>query len=133
MRIEVPVEGVAVSAYTIPTDFPEADGTLKWAATTLVIAEAVGGGERSLGYGYADAATAHMIKDLLAPVVIGGDALGVAASWARMVHAVRNLGRPGVASMAISVLDNALWDLKAGLVGLPLDSLMGAARQSVPV
>ena len=32
---------------------------------------------------------------------------------------VRNLGRPGVASMAISAVDAALWDLKGRLLGLP--------------
>jgi L-alanine-DL-glutamate epimerase-like enolase superfamily enzyme len=30
-----------------------------------------------------------------------------------MVRAVRNVGRPGAASMAISAVDAALWDLKA--------------------
>ncbi len=50
-----------------------------------------------------------------------------------MVRSIRNLGRPGVASMAISAVDAALWDLKAKLVGLPLVKLLGAARDDVPV
>ena len=40
----------------------------------------------------------------------------------------RNLGRPGVASMAIAAVDTALWDLKARLLGLPLATLLDAVR-----
>lgn len=50
-----------------------------------------------------------------------------------MVGAIRNLGRPGIASMAIAAVDSALWDLKARLLGLPLVRLLGMARASVPV
>ena len=32
------VEELSARAYTVPTDAPEADGTLSWEATTIVIA-----------------------------------------------------------------------------------------------
>ena len=50
-----------------------------------------------------------------------------------MVAAIRNLGRAGVVSMAISAVDAALWDLKARIIGLPSLTLLGAARYEVPV
>src|SRR5699024_9198839 len=50
-----------------------------------------------------------------------------------MVRAVRNQGRPGIASYAISAVDVALWDLKARLLDLPLHRLLGAAREPVPI
>ena len=55
------------------------------------------------------------------------------AAWAAMVAQTRNLGRPGIASMAIAAVDVALWDLKARLLGLPLCTLLGMARERVPV
>jgi L-alanine-DL-glutamate epimerase-like enolase superfamily enzyme len=55
------------------------------------------------------------------------------ASWLAMVGAIRNLGRPGISSMAIAAVDVALWDLKARLLGLPLCRLIGMAHDSVPV
>jgi L-alanine-DL-glutamate epimerase-like enolase superfamily enzyme len=122
-----------VSAYTIPTDFPEADGTLAWDKTTLVLVEATAGGVRGLGYTYADTATARLIHDLLTDVVLGRDAMAVPGSWAAMAHTTRNLGRPGVVSMAISAVDAALWDVKARLLNLPLVTLLGAVRDCVPV
>jgi L-alanine-DL-glutamate epimerase-like enolase superfamily enzyme len=50
-----------------------------------------------------------------------------------MARAVRNAGRPGVASYAISAVDCALWDLKARVLGLPLHTLLGRACESVRV
>jgi L-alanine-DL-glutamate epimerase-like enolase superfamily enzyme len=132
-KVEVPIEKLDVSAFVVPTDFPEADGTLTWDKTTLVVVEATGGGKQSLGYTYADTATALLIKDLLAPIVIGSDAMAVAGTWAAMDRAIRNLGRPGIVSMAIAAVDSALWDLKSRLLELPLVTLLGAVRQSMPV
>ena len=36
MRVNVPIEKVRAQAFTIPTDKPEADGTIAWNSTTLV-------------------------------------------------------------------------------------------------
>jgi L-alanine-DL-glutamate epimerase-like enolase superfamily enzyme len=127
------VSGVSVAAYTIPTDAPEADGTYAWDSTTLVTVEVHAAGHTGLGYTYADPATARLVRNSLAPVVTGRDPLDVPAAWAAMVRAVRNLGRPGVASMAISAVDAALWDLKGRLLGLPVVALLGAARDGVSV
>lgn len=127
------VERVDVRAYSVPTDLPEADGTLEWKRTTIVVVELQAGDMRGLGYTYADSATAQLIRDLLAGIAIGRDPLDVIGSWQAMVHAIRNLGRPGIASMAIAAVDSALWDLKAKLLQLPLARLLGMAREGVPV
>jgi len=129
----VPVERVDVSAYTIPTDAPESDGTLEWDRTTLVVVEAAGGGHRGLGYTYADVATAVLVRDRLAEIVQGYDVMAVPAAWSAMRHAIRNLGRPGIVSMAIAAVDAALWDLKARMLDVPLVTLLGQVHASVPV
>jgi L-alanine-DL-glutamate epimerase-like enolase superfamily enzyme len=129
---ETPIERIDVSAYRIPTDLPEADGTYSWDSTTVVVVEPRAGGMRGLGFTYADEATARLIKTMLVDVVTGLDAMSVPTAWAAMVHAIRNLGRPGIASMAIAAVDSALWDLKARLLDLPLVTLLGAAREGVP-
>jgi L-alanine-DL-glutamate epimerase-like enolase superfamily enzyme len=131
--VSAPVESVAVSAYTIPTDYPEADGTYSWDSTTLVLVEVAAGGRRGMGYSYAGTAAARLIRENLADLVTGRDAFAVPAAWAAMVKAVRNLGRPGVAATAISAVDCALWDLKAKLLDVPLVALLGPARDAAPV
>ncbi len=127
----VPVTSVRASAYTVPTQSPESDGTITWDSTTLVLVEVEGGGETGLGYTYAASAAARLVSDTLAEVVVGRDALDTRGTWQAMVWSVRNIGRPGIASMAISAVDNALWDLKARLARQPLYKLVGAVSESV--
>jgi len=124
---------IDVGTYTVPTDAPEADGTFAWDKTTLVLVEAEAGGKTGLGYTYADTATATLINDTLAGKLKGREALDVPGAWQAMDHAIRNLGRPGICSMAIAAVDVALWDLKARLLDLPLASLLGRAREGAPV
>jgi L-alanine-DL-glutamate epimerase-like enolase superfamily enzyme len=132
-RTEVAVERLDVSAFRIPTDFPESDGTARWDSTTIVVVEAHAGDETGLGYTYGDAAIRGLVHDTLAPVVEGSDALAVTRAWAALGRACRNLGRPGLASMAIAAIDSALWDLKARLLELPLATLLDACRDAVPL
>lgn len=108
IRAGVPIDHLVVSAFTVPTDFPESDGTLEWSQTTLVVVEVSAGGQGGLGYTYADTATARLITDHLAAVVEGRDAMAVPGVWGAVVRAIRNLGRPGIASMAIAAVDTAL-------------------------
>jgi L-alanine-DL-glutamate epimerase-like enolase superfamily enzyme len=129
----VGIEGIKVSTYTVPTDLPESDGTLQWDKTTLVLVQAQGGGKRGIGYTYADDATAKLIHGLLAEIVKGKDAMSPPAAYMEMWRRVRNLGRPGICSMAISAVDFALWDLKARLLNLPLVTLLGQVHAAAPI
>jgi len=128
-----PIDKIRSAAFRIPTATPESDGTLEWASTTLVLVEAEVDGKTGIGFSYADTATARLINDKLADIVVGCDALSVGYCWEAMVMKIRNLGRPGVCSMAISAVDNALWDLKARLLDMPLVSLLGQVRTAVPI
>jgi L-alanine-DL-glutamate epimerase-like enolase superfamily enzyme len=132
-RPEAIIGKVSAAAYRVPTDFPESDGTLEWNATTLVVVTIEAAGHSGLGYTYADTATATLIRDLLAWVIEGRDALDITTNWSAMLIAIRNLGRPGIASMAIAAVDAALWDLKARILQLPLLDLIGAQKHGVPV
>jgi L-alanine-DL-glutamate epimerase-like enolase superfamily enzyme len=67
------------------------------------------------------------------PVVKGRNPRAVNGAWQATVWAIRNHGRPGVVFMAISAVDNTLWDLKAPLLNLPLFLLLGAVRESMVV
>lgn len=122
-----------VSVYTVPTDAPEADGTFSWDSTTMVLVRLEAGGKCALGYTYADSSTAKLVETLLHQFVLGQDAFAHGAILQAMWKAVRNLGGTGVAMMAISAIDNALWDLRARILDVPLVSLLGRIRGSVPV
>jgi len=129
----VKIDDLAVSAYTIPTATPESDGTFEWSSTTLVAVHATAGGKRGFGYSYADVASAAFIRAHFVDLIVGRDAMSIESCWTAMIRAVRNLGRRGVAAMAISAVDAALWDLKCKLLGVPLVTLLGQVRDAAPV
>lgn len=130
---DAPVERLDVFAYTVPTQGRESDGTLAWDSVTCVVVRAHAGGHSGLGYTYSDASAATLVRSKLTDVVEGRDALRVGEAWTAMVDAIRNLGRPGVASTAIAAVDVALWDLKARLLDVSLASLVDPFREAVPI
>jgi L-alanine-DL-glutamate epimerase-like enolase superfamily enzyme len=127
------VAGLGAAVYIIPTDAPEADGTLAWDKTTMVLVTADAAGQQGIGWSYTAGAAAGVVTDVLAPVVTGRSAFDIAGAAEAMARAVRNIGRGGVAATAISAVDIALWDLKARLLGVSVTSLLGQARPDVPV
>jgi L-alanine-DL-glutamate epimerase-like enolase superfamily enzyme len=127
------VEGLDAAVYVVPTDAPEADGTLAWDKTTLVLVTARAGGQQGIGWSYTAAAAAPVVTGILSDVVAGRSALDVAGANEAMTRALRNVGRPGIGAMALSAADIALWDLKARLLGCPVAGLIGRARDDVPV
>src|SRR5437868_6826503 len=109
---ELAVDKIDVRACRMPTIAPESDGTAEWSSTTIVIATAHAAGISGLGYSYVTVAAAKVIEDLLVPSVFGIDAMSPGLAMERMLRAIRNHGRAGVAACAISAVDVALWDLK---------------------
>src|SRR5512138_897953 len=121
------IQGLSAAVYVVPADAPEADGTLAWDKTTLVLVTARTGGEQGIGWSYAAGAAASVVTEVLADVVTGRSALDLPGCNEAMSRAVRNIGRPGIAATAISAVDIALWDLKARLLGCALADLAGRA------
>jgi L-alanine-DL-glutamate epimerase-like enolase superfamily enzyme len=124
---------IRASAYEIPTDLPEADGTFAWDSTTLVVVEVDAVNKTGLGYTYTNDAAVPLIKGALWRAIGSCDAFDPSAAWRAMNIAVRNIGRDGLAATAISAIDAALWDLKARLLDQPLALLFGRYRDSVAI
>jgi len=129
----MPIDRLEVSVYTIPTEEPEADGTFAWDSTTVVVVEPEAEGTTGLGFTYGTGACATLVRDVLAGEVVGRDPMDTMGAWNAMVNAIRNVGRPGIASMAIAAVDTSLWDLKGRLLGQPVARLLGMVREAVPV
>lgn len=101
-RLGSAIRQVGAAAYTLPTDYPEADGTLAWDSTTILVVQIDAGGQRGCGYSYAHASMASLVRDTLAPLLSGCHAMQVPHLWQDMVARIRNLGRPGLVSCALA-------------------------------
>jgi hypothetical protein len=86
------VLGLETAVYVIPTDAPEADGTLAWDSTTMLLVTARGGGEQGIGWSYTAAAAQSVVTDVLAAVITGRSALDVTGAAQAMARAVRKSG-----------------------------------------
>jgi len=88
-------------------------------------------GSEGTGYTYTGGkggtAILAMIRDDLAPFLVGRDAGCVEALYDAMQWHVHYVARGGVASFAISALDIALWDLRGKSTGQPLWQMAGGA------
>ncbi|GAB3039361.1 enolase C-terminal domain-like protein [Parafrigoribacterium mesophilum] len=131
--LDATIDRVDAAVYVIPTDAPEADGTIAWQSTTMVLVEVASGDMVGTGWTYGAAECASIVTSMLSPLLRTRSALDVAGRFDDMVKSVRNSGRQGAIGYAISAVDVALWDLKARLLGLPLYRLLGAVRTDVPV
>ncbi len=119
------------SVYTIPTETPEADGTYEWKSTTMILVELEAAGKKGLGYTYANISVATYIESSLKEIVVDKDIMNIVAIRTELIQHIRNDGVCGIAFMAVSAIDNALWDLKAKILELPLCKLLGQAKDGM--
>lgn len=84
-------------------------------------------------YGPIDREAALIAMEELRSFVIGKDALAGEALWDEMYRSNRH-SRAGIFLMAISAIDNTLWDLRGRYYGVPVYRLLGGpTRDSVEV
>ncbi|MGE0222821.1 MAG: mandelate racemase/muconate lactonizing enzyme family protein [Acetobacteraceae bacterium] len=72
-------------------------------------------------------ASLGMIRNDIAPMLLGQDPLDHAVLLDQAMHTLVKLGPEGALTGALAALDIALWDLKGKLTGLPIYKLIGGA------
>lgn len=102
---------------------------LAWTFVELLTDAGITGVAYSEGAGPVRAFIHDQLKDL----IVGADPFETEKLWTAMFWRVRGNGRKGAAFQAISTVDNAIWDIKAKALGVPLYRLLGPAHDKVPV
>ncbi|MDR1205069.1 MAG: mandelate racemase/muconate lactonizing enzyme family protein [Peptococcaceae bacterium] len=127
------IKDVEVFAVRRRLETPMFDANLKmeWTGNTVVRLITESGLE---GWGMADGSPiAEFILRRFREAVIGSDPLANEEIWSRMFQLIRPSGRKGVALIAMSAIDIAVWDLRGKLLGLPVYRLLGGADRLIPV
>ena len=116
----------------IPIQYPDPNdfGTIR--RTVLVRVETsdgvVGWGECIAMWPEACKAVATIIADGFLPLLQGDIAEDIDAAWEKMRRHVFWYGEGGIASLAISGIDMALWDIRGKVAGQPLYQLFGGLQ-----
>ena len=113
-------------AYPDPNDF----GTTRRTVLVKVMTEdgVAGWGECIAMWPEACKAVATIITDGLEPILKGDDATDTDAAWEKMRRHVWWYGEGGIASMALSGIDMALWDIAGKAASKPLHDLLGGLK-----
>ncbi|MEO6564766.1 MAG: mandelate racemase/muconate lactonizing enzyme family protein [Casimicrobiaceae bacterium] len=74
-----------------------------------------------------------LLRDHLAPRLIGRDAAQVEALWKDLFFATHATAVGAITSLALAAIDTALWDLRCRRAGEPLWKMAGGAQPKVPV
>ena len=72
------------------------------------------------------------IENVLKSEIIGKDPLAFEDIWNNMFMAVRSSGRKGLALLAISAIDIAIWDIRGKILGQPVYRLLGGTKDTIP-
>jgi len=81
--------------------------------------------------GYAFGLDPALVDTVLAPTMIGSNALYRERIWQRLSELQRGAGCQ-ISDAMLSIVDVALWDLAGRAVGLPVYKMLGAYRDRVP-
>ena len=133
------IESVETAHYRIPLPAPVSDSTHgELRDFELIVCRASdASGLEGLGYTYTlgrgGTGIQAMIRDDLAPALLGSDCSDIEAVWEAMQHRLHWVGRGGAASFAIAAVDVALWDLAAKRKQQPLWRFLGGKDPRVEV
>jgi L-alanine-DL-glutamate epimerase-like enolase superfamily enzyme len=89
----------------------------------------VGWGEAISGAPVVSVSVAYIVRQRLAPMIIGRDPRDVAGAWQAMRDATFWDGNGGIVTFGISAIDMALWDIAGKAAGQPLYAMLGGRRQ----
>jgi L-alanine-DL-glutamate epimerase-like enolase superfamily enzyme len=122
-------ESTGVSTKLPVTDMQILQLTAQNGSKSLYLKIVAGDGVEGL-YGPIDDEAAMCIERFFTGHLIGFDALAIDAFWDKMFRVFRH-ARGSLYLMALSAIDNTLWDLKARYFGVPVYKLIGGERDTI--
>jgi L-rhamnonate dehydratase len=125
-----PVDGF-VSPMSRYPEFKRSQWANPWKRTACVVTAE--DGTWGLGITVHGGPVESIVNDHFAPVLTGQNCLATEKLWDMMQRMSASYGTAGLASYAISAVDNALWDLKGKVLGRPVYELLGGPqKESIP-
>lgn len=132
------IESIECELFRVPATMEMCDSIQnithwEWLVVTVRTHDGLVGTGFTYTLGAGGSAVSSLVRDQLAPRLIGQDAHFIGRLWIDMWRTTHANGSSGIASMAIAAIDVALHDLGARAQDLPLYRYLGPTRESVPV
>ncbi|MEV6899630.1 mandelate racemase/muconate lactonizing enzyme family protein [Amycolatopsis sp. NPDC051372] len=130
------VKGINAHLHRFPLRPPWDDSRNHVTHLELIVCRLVADdGEEGTGVsytgGHGGSAALAFLRDVLAPLVTTLDETRIEHVWQQMWHRAHDPGARGLAGIAMSAIDIALWDLAGKRAGAPLYRLLGGARDAI--
>lgn len=133
--LDTTIKSVVAYPANIPVEFSIAGAEAKTGLSCVVVEVTTAGGVT--GHGFTaitdEEVVAAAINDLVAPNLIGCNALNREYVAEKLYWLMSPRGQTGYASHAMSCIDLALWDILGKATGMPCWKLLGGARDQVPL
>ena len=104
---------------------------------TLIVRITCGDGAQGVGYTYTigtgGSSVVALLRDHLAPKLIGRDARQIEAIWKDLFFHTHATAVGAITSLSLAAIDTALWDIKCRRAGEPLWKVAGGAQSRVPL
>lgn len=132
------IEKVEILMVDLPPAVPRVDAIQSFVSQeTPILRITDADGAVGTGYSYTigtgGPAIVSLLRETLAPALIGREADEIEGAWRALLFATHATAVGAITSLALAAVDTALWDLRCRRAGLPLWRMAGGARASVPL
>ena len=129
---------VEILQVNLPPPVPRSDAIQSFVTQeTPMVRITCDDGAVGVGYTYTigtgGSSVVALLRDHLAPRLIGRDAAQIEAIWKDLCFATHATAVGAITSLALAAVDTALWDLRCRRAGQPLWKMAGGAQVRVPV
>src|SRR6266481_1047576 len=118
---------------TVRTDAIQSFATQETPMVRIHTTDGIIGTGYSYTIGTGGSSVVALLRDHLAPRLLGRDPLDIEAIWKSLFFATHATAVGAITSLALAAIDTALWDVKCLAAGRPLWKEAGGAQSSVPV
>ncbi|MEY3461426.1 MAG: hypothetical protein RLZZ03_1079, partial [Pseudomonadota bacterium] len=138
MAQPITIESVRLRQVNLPPKVVRTDAIQSFVTQeTILLTLRCSDGVEGTGYAYTigtgGSSVLALLRDHLAPRLIGRNALHIEAIWKDLFFHTHATAVGAITSLALACVDTALWDWRARHFALPLWQLLGGAQASVPV
>jgi len=132
------ISRVEILQVNLPPPVPRSDAIQSFVTQeTPLVRITCADGAVGVGYSYTigtgGSSVVALLRDHLAPRLIGRDAAQIEAIWKDLFFATHATAVGAITSLALAAIDTALWDLRCMRAGQPLWKMAGGAQAKVPV